>query len=193
MPPVYGYTCNNNPFGSFSMKNPNVYFFVIYLIIAILLFVLGILYQTKVIKHQHDFLNESVWWYGVIGVGLIIPLFFVFDKLLQKSTNPLFVTYAWLFSHVLLYFTLTFISPGQWPFWLAIGILWEWYECYFSRYVHRKRKSFLRRIYEWIKRLFSKKNKIGCSGVYDIIANTCGISIAMWIHLNYNGTLLIKN
>ncbi len=58
---------------------------------------------------------------------------------------------------------ITTLSPGQWPFWLAIGIMWELTECYLQS--THKYLPF----------------PIKCNGVYDIVANLAGIGIAMWI------------
>lgn len=55
---------------------------------------------------------------------------------------------------------LTLVSPGQWALWLAIGIAWEWFECY----------------------TFCFKDLVSCSGMYDVTANIAGVAIAMWIH-----------
>jgi hypothetical protein len=63
------------------------------------------------------------------------------------------------------YGLMTYLSPGEWPFWLAAGIMWELFECYTMCW---------------------SKYKFGCSGVYDIITNLAGIAVAMWIlHIDY--------
>lgn len=56
-----------------------------------------------------------------------------------------------------------------------IGVLWEWIECYGPAcYINKLVNSFnTSRSTELIK--------VGCSGIYDIVANVAGVSIAIWV------------
>jgi len=150
--------------GIYSCENKTTFYPMIYIMIIIILLIVGGLFEGGILQKKHN----SVGWYGVIG--LIVALFLlvmsnaVFNKFGDKFTS-LFKTYYWYFSHILCYFLLTFVSPDQWPFWLAIGIAWELFECYYSCRLNEQ---------------FAKK-WISCSGMYDITANLAGIAIAMWI------------
>jgi len=146
-------------------KNNKIYPFM-YLTAIIVLIIIGSLYESDIIKRKNEYTKKSVWWYGGIGLVLTVVLVVVLNiifKYIKVKDN--IQTYIWYFSHILCYFSLTLASPGQWPFWLAIGITWELFECYLS----------CGAIKRW-------KVPITCSGMYDITANIAGIFIALWIH-----------
>ena len=119
-------------------------------------------------------MNNSIWWHGLIcfiiaGIlGVILHSINYHTKLYIEEENPLCM-YFWSATHIILYFIVTYLSPGQWPFWLALGILWEFFECYTL-------------CWNKIKILESNINiPIGCSGFYDIYANIIGISLALLV------------
>jgi hypothetical protein len=168
-----------------SCKDNGPMYHVAYFTAIITLIVVGILYETKYIPRNTKYSEESVWWYGCIGLVCIFLLIFFIHFVCKKFGNPgaySFIknyyldTHFWYLSHILAYMTLTIVSPGQWPFWLAIGILWEWFECY--TFCFKKYKFFGK-----------YKLPISCSGFYDITANIAGIAIAMWIHSEVNITI----
>lgn len=135
---------------------------IMYLIAIITLVVIGSLYETNILQRTNEYTEKSVWWYGFIGIimtGMLLP---ILNWILAKSSE-MTKTCVWYLSHILCYFAVTLVSPGQWPFWLAIGITWEMFECYLS--CSLVRKGF----------------PITCSGFYDVTANLAGIAIAMWI------------
>jgi hypothetical protein len=142
-------------------KNNSVIYPIIYISVIIVLIIIGSLYEADILPKTQEYTKKSVWWYGFIGIIIIGILLPIINKLI-KYIHPLESTF-WYISHVLCYFIITFVSPGQWPFWLAIGIMWELFECYGSC------------------KLVKKGFPISCSGLYDITANIAGIAIAMWI------------
>jgi hypothetical protein len=152
------------------MNNPceNDKKFILFYVIAIItLFTIGGLYEADVLPKK----QESDYKYGLIGL-VIFGLLLVFMNYVFKYIKPSkqMRTYFWYFSHILCYFTVTLVSPAQWPFWLAIGITWELFECYYSC------------------GLVKKGFPIGCNGMYDITANIAGIAIAMWIRSEIDRT-----
>jgi hypothetical protein len=163
-------------------KNNQIYPFI-YFIMIISLIIIGSLYETKIIPRTTEYTEKSVWWYGAIGVlcigVLLIVLNLIFFKLDKTSllVSENIKTYIWYLSHILCYMSITLVSPGQWPFWLAIGILWEWFECYGSS-CNLKIGKF--------------KVPISCSGFYDITANLAGIAIAHWIRSEIPIDTLLK-
>lgn len=139
----------------------------LYTTLTALFLTIGILYSTKTIVHKKDYTEKSVWWYGFMIFILVALLTPVFNKFSIFSNR-----YFWYASHILAYFLATFLSPGQWPYWLAIGLLWETFECYYSC-------NFS---------LF----KIRCGGIYDIVANVAGIAVAMWLRSEIPVDVLLK-
>lgn len=145
-----------------------------YIITIIFFIILGILYETKKINRKFDFENKFIWWHSAL-VALIFTLLLVVSNIiiyfLKKNLKYKDFLYKynilsnyWLISHFVLYFTLTLVSPGQWPFWMALGLAWEFIECY----------MFCADLYI-------------CNGIYDIMANIAGIFVALWISANiYN-------
>lgn len=160
--------------GTNSCKNNNYIYPIVYIIAAITLFIIGSLYEADIL-HKTQNTKDSVWWYGFIGIIIVILLLPVVNFLF-KYTKPSeqTKTYFWYFSHILCYFVITLVSPGQWPFWLGIGILWELFECYLSC-------GFIKKGYP-----------ITCSGMYDITANIAGIAIAMWIRSETPDLILLN-
>jgi hypothetical protein len=149
-------------YGTNSCKVNSKIYPIVYLLIIITFVIIGGLYEGEILPRNNDYTKNSVWWYGfigVIGVGLLLPC--LNWLLANRSENT--KTYVWYASHILCYFAIAFVSPGQWPFWLAIGITWELFECYLSCGMTKKGYP------------------ITCSGMYDITANLAGIAIAMWI------------
>jgi hypothetical protein len=146
---------------------------IIYIMCAIFFIIIGVLYETGIISREKEYEKESEWIYGtivsitillVVILGMVLRYHFSYFR--EVTLGATSKSEVWFFSHVFAYFLIAFVSPGQWPFWIALGILWEWFECYticFEKY---------------------KSIKI-CGGVYDIVANIAGISIAMWIHNSY--------
>ena len=150
---VYGInSCNRN----------SKFYPFIYIIAIITLVIVGSLYETEIIQKTNEYTQKSVWWYGFIGI-IIVAMFLPIINWLLKNQSDSTKTYIWYLSHILCYLIITLVSPGQWAFWLAIGITWELFECYLSC--------------NYIK----KGYPITCSGMYDIMANLAGIAIAMWI------------
>jgi hypothetical protein len=160
-------------YGNNSCKKNSIIYTVIYFFMIILLITIGGLYESEIIERNNEYTEKSVWWYGAIGVLgtfillILLNLLFYYFKGISSSTK----TSIWYLSHILCYFVLTFVSPGQWPFWLAIGILWEWFECYGP---------------------CMKNLPITCSGSYDITANLAGTAIAMWIRSEIPVKSLLK-
>ena len=162
----------------------------LYIMMIIIFLTVGILYETGTIPRKTEYEKESVWLYGFFGLiaimilGLLTHVFaYLFRTVGSNRNNSFkkFVTshdlprYYWTLSHVLAYMMLAIVSPGQWPLWLSIGLLWEWLECY----------TFC----------FSKRGiPIGCSGMYDVLANIAGIGIGLWIHSQFTlDSLYCKN
>jgi hypothetical protein len=160
-----------------SKGDKSIIYTFMYFIAIITLLIVGSLYEMEIIPRKNEYTEKSVWWYGGIG-ALIVCLVMIIQMIFRKSnktrTESKYATYFWYFSHILCYFTLAFVSPGQWPFWLAIGITWELFECYLSC------------------GLIKKGYPITCSGMYDITANLAGIAIAMWIHSEIQVPELLK-
>lgn len=159
-----------------SCKNNNSMLYpVIYIIAIITLFIIGGLYEADILPKNQEYNKKSIWWYGFIGIILtgimVIVINFVFKNI--KPNEPT-KTHFWYIAHILCYFTVTLVSPGQWPFWFAIGIMWELFECYYSC------------------NLINKGYPISCSGMYDITANLAGIAIAMWIRSEIPMEILTK-
>lgn len=156
-------------YGTNACKSNNKIYPILYLIVISVLLVIGGLYECGILVKNSEYIEKSVWWYGFIGIICTIILLFVVNKIFSylktigKMPSNEFKTYFWYLSHILCYFAITFVSPGQWPFWLAIGVTWELFECYLSC------------------KLIEKDYPITCSGMYDITANLAGIAIAMWI------------
>lgn len=147
-------------------KNKGIAYPVIYVLAIVTLVIVGSLYETGQLPKNQEYIKNSVWWYGLVGVAIIALLLFLVNKLFKRIQPSEFTkTHFWYISHIVCYFALTLVSPGQWPFWLAIGIAWELFECYFSC---GRIKNYL-------------PIPIGCNGMYDIVANIAGIAIAMWI------------
>jgi hypothetical protein len=145
-------------------ENKRGSYLVIYVIAIVALIIVGSLYETGILPKNQEYSKNSVWWYGFIGIAMMIILLLIVNKIFEYILpSELTKTHFWYISHILCYFAITLVSPGQWPFWLAIGITWELFECYFSC------------------KLINKGWPIGCNGMYDIIANIAGIAIAMWI------------
>ena len=149
-------------YGENSCKSNNKIYPIMYTIAIIILITIGSLYESNIIQRNTDYTENSVWWYGFIGILCTMPLV-VLLNIVFKYTNPRdnIKTYIWYISHILCYFAITLVSPGQWPFWLAISILWELFECYGPS--------------------CGLKIPISCSGMYDITANLAGMGIAMFI------------
>lgn len=151
--------------GENSCKDNSKFYPVMYLIAIITLIIVGSLYESNIIERTNEYTEKSVWWYGGIGVLLTGIFVIVLNKIFKYlPVGKNIQTYAWYFSHILCYFILTLVSPGQWPFWLAIGITWELFECYLSCGAIEKLKL-----------------PITCSGMYDITANLFGISAALLV------------
>lgn len=156
-------TCNN----PLSLTS----FFYIFCIVCFI--TVGGLYESNVIPRNTEYEQESVWLYGLFGIIIMILggclthliAYFARKRVTSQSQNKYreLARYYWFLSHVFCYMILTLVAPGQWPFWLALGFLWEWFECYTM--------------------CFEKRGiPIGCSGIYDVVANVAGIAVAMWIH-----------
>lgn len=146
----------------------NIFYIVVYILIIVTLIIVGGLYEGKVIKQTKQHTQDSEWIYGLIILPCMLLLLFLskwviwkFVPVSDNCNSNAAIKYFWCFSHMLTYFTLAFVAPGQWPFWLAIGVAWEWFECY--------------------RPICMKKGFTSCNGMSDIIANLAGISIAMWI------------
>lgn len=144
-----------------------VYMFL-YILGLITFIIVGAMYEQEKLP-QNDFEKESIWWHGLIVILIVIVLFILVNIIqryikvnYKKYYSALIERYFWSLSHVLFYFTLTYVSPGQWPFWVALGITWEFIECYTI--------------------CWKKYNlPIKCSGYYDLTMNFVGVATAMWI------------
>ncbi len=129
----------------------------VYILSFIFFIVLGILCETDVI-HRKKYEN-SVWWHGFIGLFVILIGVAIFNRsffylgIKHKS-------YFWKLSHFMAYLSLTIVAPEQWPFWVSVGIAWEFLECY---------------TFCW------RKNTMECSGYSDIMTNICGVAIGLLI------------
>ncbi len=139
----------------------NVTLFKIYYILAIIgLIITEVMLNIKeekiVIDDKIKFKKEDGFNFLLFIVVIFISFFLcsVLPKLFKymNINEGLFVFYFWMFTHVLLYYILTLILPNHWPIILAIGILWEYFECYSICH-----KSF------------------GCNGLPDILCNSVGI------------------
>jgi len=161
-------TCDEKVPPSCGIKDTSYYVYNSFYVIAFITFlIVGILYETGKI-HREVFEKKSNGLLGlagliIIGIGLIIMTVSLntLDKSYLKERG-----YFWVASHFLAYFALTIVCPGQWPFWLCIGILWEYCECY---------------TFCWKKVLSNGKNNSCCTGYIDVLANIAGIAVAMWI------------
>jgi len=176
-------------YGENACKPNAAMYSVIYFVAILALLVVGSLYETEVIPRNNDYTSKSVWWYGAIGIvltaGLVLVLNWLFAYLSTKANYVRkYESYVWYTSHILCYFTLTLVSPGQWPFWLAAGILWEWFECYSKTACGITKGTTV----------FGTKLRIpiNCSGFYDITANMAGIAIAMWLRSEIPIDTLLK-
>jgi hypothetical protein len=147
---------NNSPCCSRNYKFINIYS-ILYIVSILLFFIIGILYETSIIKKKKHFKNCN--WYNGLILLLCIPILAIIANRIQTYLQ-IHSIYFWNMTHVIAYMGLTLLAPEQWPFWLSIGILWEYLECYF---------------YCWDPKL------LVCNGYNDIIANIAGISIGMWI------------
>jgi hypothetical protein len=129
----------------------------IYVLSFIFFIILGILCETNtILRNKYE---DSVWWHGVIG--LLVILFGVI--FFNRSFYYIGIThksYFWKVSHFLAYLSLTIVAPEQWPFWVAIGIAWEFIECY---------------------TLCWPNNTMDCNGYSDIATNICGVAIGLLI------------
>lgn len=140
----------------------NKLFSFIYIISIITFFIIGILYEINYLPRQ-NFEKKSNGLLGLIIIFAVAIGTVLLNYIQQRYNFSSSVKkFMWIFAHILCYFTATLLSPGQWPFWMAIGILWEFTEGYTIC---------------WPKRGIP----VGFSGYTDIIANLAGISIAMWI------------
>ena len=141
---------------------------IIYIIAFFVFLTVGILYEVDVIPRK-QFEKDSIWWYGVIGLVVIgfgvIILNRIFSYINRHFKINEIENYIWNITHFIAYLSLVLLSPGQWAFWLATGILWELFECY---------------TFCW------PNGVISCSGYYDILANLCGIAVGMWIKSQQN-------
>lgn len=148
-------------------KKNNKLYILLYLIGILFFIIIGSSYETNKIQ-KNKFEKESVWWHGIIIIVVALVLFVVMFRV-QKYIKgyDIFKMYFWSFSHILLYFILTYVSPGQWAFWMALGILWELIECHTLC---------------WSKFGIPAR----CSGYYDIAMNFIGISSAIWIKYHIN-------
>jgi hypothetical protein len=141
----------------------NRYIFrVLYLSLAATLITIGILIETDTLDSPF----EDEYWYVSLALLPCIAIFLLFllPRLLSdpdEFSKGEWQAAAWGTSHFLFYFVLTFLAPKQWPFWLGAGVLWESYEC-------------------WTKCI--SKHKI-CSGFFDIMINTAGVSSALAIRM----------
>jgi len=135
----------------------------VYVIIIIALLIVGILQKVDIIERE-EFEKESIWWYGVIGLVVIAVLGGVSKLfLINFPINSIIENLFWSLTHFFAYFALTMVSPGEWPFWLAIGIMFEFFECF---------------LICWDPKM------IGCNGYHDVVTNLAGIACAMWIKNN---------
>jgi hypothetical protein len=151
-------------YGTNSCNKNSIIYPIMYIVVIITLLIIGILYETDIIPKTAKYTQESVWWYGFVGlIGVMIMLILVNYLFKYIKPSELTKTHFWYLSHILCYFAVTLVSPGQWPFWLAIGITWELFECYLSC------------------SLSKQQFPISCSGMYDITANLAGMAIAMWV------------
>jgi len=132
----------------------------IYIISIIGFIVVGILNEIHVIE-RCEFEEDSIWWHGFIA-AVCTPILVYIACNIQNYLG-IHSKYFWHVSHIIAFMIMTLLSPGQWAFWIAAGILWEFFECY---------------MYCW------DVKKLGCNGYYDIIANIAGVAIGMWIKSN---------
>lgn len=142
--------------------NKDKHYGIYYLMVIVVFFVVGILYEINTIEKE-DFEKKSNGILGVfvfiaVAINLVI-LNYILDYFNASDESRKFI---WLFSHFLAYFVATILSPSQWPFWFAIGVLWEFVEGYTVCW---------------------PKNNIPMefNGYPDIVSNIAGISTAMWI------------
>lgn len=167
---VYKHGYQDYPYRKGRNWKTDVPYICIYLFIIITLIIVGSLYEEKVIHQTKQHTEDSEWIYGII-ILCCMPILLVFFNVFFDWCKPNedIKRYFWCFSHMLSYFALAFVAPGQWPFWLAIGVSWEFFECYRPR-----TNSGV------LKYLFGP-GRTSCNGMSDIITNLAGISIAMWI------------
>ncbi len=152
-------------YGNNSCKKNNIIYPIMYFISALFLIILGILFETGTIANKY--IKKSDWKHGVIGLGITGILLIILNIIFKSSNISLDAqSYVWYLSHILCYFAITFVSPAEWPFWLAIGILWELFECYGP--------------------MCKIMVPISCSGFYDITANIAGIALAMWLRSSFS-------
>jgi hypothetical protein len=145
-------------------NNMNYTFVFMYISLIILFFIIGILYEVGKIK-KNKIEEESVWWHGFILAIVAFIMLLVIHTLAKIYKRTEYVhnnIYFWSISHFILYMCLAIISPGQWSFWIALGILWEFIECYTICW---KRIGI----------------PMGCNGYPDIMTNLAGVAVGMWI------------
>jgi hypothetical protein len=154
----------------------------------------GILHETGLLRTNSQLENDSDWRPGLyLLLGALLGTFLIMgvrawlrhrtaQSVLQlsraapyglhvsksRATSPptdAIVShlkpehYLWLWSHVAVYYGAAYLSPGQVPIWMALGIAWEYTECY---------------AFCW------PENTMGCNGLYDVLANTMGLSLG-WL------------
>ncbi len=146
-------------------KKTGVYYLIVcvYILSFIFFTTLGILFETDII-HSSKY-DDSVWWHGIIGLVVILFGVILFNRIFFWSgiKYKYDTGYFWKLSHFIAYLSLTIVAPEQWPFWVAIGIIWEFLECY---------------TFCW------RKNTIECTGYSDVMTNICGVAIGLLIKSN---------
>jgi hypothetical protein len=159
------------------MNKYNIFKNTIYLICVIIFFIIGILYEIGIIERKKEYEKESLYIYGffvIISIFIGCILLNTLQQYFEIKKESDIKKYTWICSHILAYGLITFVSPGQWPFWIALGFLWEWFEFYI------------------INILKINNDMVLYGGAYDIMANITGVAIAMWIHDNYKLESLYK-
>ena len=142
-------------------KSPRPY---IYFIMTCIFIALGVIY-LKQFEQIFNHISMTVQWSVWIGY---VSLAFLFCVVMGCMRNKVFkgnnVKYLgkhhdsiFLLSHGTMHFLLGAFAPALWPFSLAAGFAWEFFECY----------SF-----DWSKVC----DAILCGGDNDILVNTFGLA-----------------
>ena len=155
---------NNNKF------NPQPYAYIVGFVVIIIFGALG--YKTFR-EWSADFSIKRQWiaW-GIILCAVPIlsgAMFLLTIKIFGGShPNAFGVHHSAIFlcSHVVLNIILGAVCPALWPFSLALGVGWEFLECYTFKWSSTPDGPF----------------HVGCNGSVDLLANMAGLLIGIMIY-----------